>query len=441
MLAVVVSRADSASEHVGEQLLDAADWQEHRDPDRPDAAGGGTYHRTDGVELRTFDDLHLHVRDAAAAFDDPHLLFFASRHSGETGPLLTAHATGNVGQAEFGGADGELARAAPNALAAVLAAFDDHAPDGYAVGMECTHHGPSAVGCPSLFVELGSGEAEWADPAGAAAVARTILDCRDVAPDREKQLVGFGGGHYVPRFERVVRETDWAVGHVAADWSLDDLGDPPATDVVRQAFERSAAAHALVDGDHPALRPVIDDLGYRVVSETWVRATDGVPLATVEALEAALRPVDEGLRFGAAATSGETASAFEVVDLPGELVAAAANVDRDAARDAIAERAVAFETEEGGTRPAGRAALADASLDDVVRALAAVLRRSYDAVEVRADAVVARETAFDPAAARELGVEPGPAFGRLAEGESVEVDGRVVSPGEVRTARERSFPR
>ena len=73
MLAVVVSRADEASEHIGDHLLELTEWDEHEDRRRSDRAGGGVYYRTDGAELRTFDDLHLHLDGAAAAFDDPEL--------------------------------------------------------------------------------------------------------------------------------------------------------------------------------------------------------------------------------------------------------------------------------------------------------------------------------------------------------------------------------
>jgi D-aminoacyl-tRNA deacylase len=441
VIAVVVSHADRASEQIGDHLLDLADWTEHADPGRSDAEGGGTYYRTEGFELRTFDDLHLDVEGAADAFDQPDVLFFASRHSGETGPLLTAHATGNVGQAEFGGRDCELARAAPTALAALVDAFDEYAPDGYDVGIECTHHGPSRVGCPSLFVELGSGEAQWDDPAGAEAVARAILDCRGVEPDGQRALVGFGGGHYAPRFERVLRETDWTVGHVASDWALDAMGDPrDHPEVVAQVFERSGTAYALVDGDYPEIRDVAGDLGYRVVGETWVRETDGVPLETAADLEEALRPVDEGLRFGDPADGFD--GDFAVASLPAELLDEAVGVDRERVRAAVAARALAFETEEGGTRVVGRAAVADA--DDraaIVDDLASVLERKYDDVEREADRVVAREVAFDPAKAEELGVPEGPAFGRLASGEPVKVDGDRVAPEDVRTAREHEFPR
>ena len=457
MLAVVVSRADRASEHIGEHLLDLAAWTEHEDPDRPDGDGGGTYYRSGDVELRTFDDLHLHIEDAAAAFDDPALLVFASRHSGDTGPLLTAHATGNAGPAEFGGEDGSLAHAAPNALTVVRRAFDEQAPDGYGTGIECTHHGPSSVGCPSLFVELGSGEEEWDDPAGAEAVARSILALEDVEPCTDRGVVGFGGSHYAPRFDRVLTETDWGVGHILADWSLetleelDDLGGEEATGVIDQAFRRSGVGYALVDGDRPALAEAIDELGYRRVSETWLRETTGVDTALVGRLEGALSAIDDGLRLGALAR--EHQGGFVVEALPGELLDEANGVDRGAVAEAVAARTLAYETAEGASMVDGRVALADAGgYRRLVEALAAVLEAKYDHVEVREDRrgdrdgdadggeVLARREAFDPSLAREAGVEEGPAFGRLSAGEPVEVSGETVEPDDVRRARELRFP-
>ncbi len=440
MLAIVVSRADEASEHIGEHLLDRADWTEHVDEARSDAAGGGTYYRTDGAELRTFEDLHLHLDGAAAAFDEPELLAFASRHSGETGPLLTAHATGNFGPSEYGGGAGSLSRAAPNALRAVRRAFADHAPPGYGVGIECTHHGPSTVGCPSLFVELGSGEGEWADPEGAAAVADSILALRGVEPTHYRTVVGFGGGHYAPRFDRVLAETDWRVGHVAADWALEAMGDPEASRaVVAKAFAMSGTEFALVDGDRPDLEAVVEDLGYVTVSETWLRETTDVPLELVERLEGEMAAIDDGLRLGdpAAGHGGE----FVTADLPEALLEEATGVDREATLEAVDEVALAYGTVEGGTVVAGPVALGDAAdRRRLVEALAALLEAKFDAVEVREEAVVASREAFDPELAREAGVAEGPAFGRLADGEPVEVDGETVAPDDVRRAREQRFP-
>jgi D-aminoacyl-tRNA deacylase len=453
VIAVVVSRADSASVHVGERLLELAEWEERTDDERADAEGGGTYYRRGDLELREFDGLHVELGRVADAFSEPPaFVAFVSRHSGETGPLLTAHFTGNFGPAAYGGEAGELARACPNAQKAVVESLAEHAPEGYDVGIECTHHGPSDAGAPSMFVELGSDEEEWADPAGARAVARAVLDLSGVEADGERQLVGFGGGHYAPRFTRIVRETDWAVGHVAADWPLDEMGDPAANrDVVRRAFEASAAEYAVVDGDRPGLEGVVEELGYRVVGESWVREATGVSLDLLDRLESDLSPVDDGLRLGSfagrrpagrgASVRDVDATEYEVVSLPDELLSEAAGIDADAALAAVRERTVAYETVENGSKARGRAALADESAyDGLVAALSDVLREKYDAVERRGNAVVARREAFDPTAAAERGVPEGPAFGTLSAGEPVEVGGRTVDPDEVRTERRSAFP-
>lgn len=454
MIGIVESRADEASVHICDRLREVADLAERQDRDRPDADGGGTYYRGDGLELRSFDALHLDLEDVASAFEDPEFVVFASRHAGETGPLLSAHVTGNFGAAEYGGADRSLAAAPPNALAAVLEGLATHAPEHYDVGLECTHHGPTDVGAPSMFVELGSGPEQWADPDGAEAVARAIHGLVDVpayAPDEggtRRHLFGIGGGHYAPRFTRIARETDWAIGHVAADWSLSDLGDPETnSDVLAAAFEQSAADIAVLDGAHPAVESVVEEQGYRVVSETWVRATDGVPLPLVERAEERLGSVADGLRFGAPArelAAGDIE--LRAVDLPSAFLERAQGIDREAALEAVDANAVAYLTEEGGTRAhdralvAGEAPGADGDLPaSLVDALLEILRTRYETVRREDGAIVAETTAFDPELAREQGVPEGPEFGRLADGEAVEVDGRVVEPTDVTSWRQDRF--
>ncbi|WP_424003481.1 D-aminoacyl-tRNA deacylase [Haloarcula salina] len=449
MLGIVVSHEDAASEHIGEHLLALRDWDTAVDERRDDADGGGTVYRTDSVELREFASLHLDLEDAAAAFGDVDLLVFASKHAGETEELLTAHHTGNFGVAEYGGRDGRFARACPNAHRAVVSALDDHAPPEYEVGMECTHHGPTDVGVPSMFVEVGSAREQWEDPAAAEAVARAILDVAEVAPDAPREngtrrhLVGLGGGHYAPRFERVVRETDWAVGHIAADWSLDAL-DEWADDeddrdaVLDRTFRESAADYALMEGDRPDLRAAVESLGHRVVGETFVRETSGVPLGLVEELEAEIGTVEDGLRFGQRATG--YAGEWTVLDLPPDLLAEARGIDGDAVREAVERHAVAFGTDQNGTvvtEPVVVRAGTDA--EALVDPLVEILEASYDSVAREDGDIVARETAFDPDLARTAGIPEGPKFGKLASGESVEVDGEEISPERFQRERIRRY--
>lgn len=434
MIGIVISRPDEASRRIGEHLRSLADWSSVDDG----ALRAGDF------ELREFDDWHLELDGVAEEFTDPDLIVFASRHSGDSGRLLSAHFTGNFGEAEHGGTARDLATPAPWAHKRVIGSLRTHAPDGWDVAMECTHHGPTTVGAPSMYVELGSNEAQWQSDAGAEAVAKSILELGDgdalaSTADRNRVVVGFGGNHYAPRPTRLLAETDVAFGHVAADWSLEELGTPSThRELVRDMFEKSGAECAIFDGPHPEVRTLIEDLGYRVVSETWIRETVGRPMDLVATVEDELSTVDHGLRFGRDAT-GSSAS-LSVDSLPDDLLAECETIDADATHAAVHDHAVAFETEENGNLIRGEAAFDDETdKESLIEALTSILREDYRTVRREEDAVLAVRESFDPAAARDAGVPEGPKFGQLAAGKPVEVDGTVVSPESVRTREKRRF--
>ncbi|MFB6132663.1 MAG: D-aminoacyl-tRNA deacylase [Halanaeroarchaeum sp.] len=433
MIGIVVSRADSASEHIGEHLLELADWKER----------AADVYRTDGFEMRAFDEWHLELDRVADAFDDPDCIVFASRHSGDSGQLLSAHFTGNFGEAEYGGSSEDLATPCPGMHKRVLRGLETNAPDGWDVAMECTHHGPTDVGAPAMFVELGSDEEAWRDAAGARAVARSILDLGEYqsgTADRDpgKTVVGIGGNHYAPRPTRLVLETDVAVGHVAADWSIDAMGDPESNhELIDRLFEASDTTLAVFDGEYPAVASVVKSLGYRIVSERWLRETQGRPVSLVVAVESALSPIDDGLRFGE-----RTADPEEVAyrRLPEELIAACEAVDADRTTDVVATNTVAYETVENGNKIEGSAAFARRDdYDELVDGLVPILEEEYEVVEREVDGVTVERTAFDPEAARAAGVPEGPRFGELAAGSPVEVDGDRIEPDQVRSRERRRF--
>jgi len=153
----------------------------------------------------------------------PEVCIVASRHKSESGqPTLTCHATGNYGNAEMGGNSKHLqltnALYLRKALLLLLKKQREHNLP-YDVSLEVTHHGPTELPFPLLYVEVGSGEKQWNDLQACAAVAEVIRTLCDSEPEFAPTAIGFGGPHYAPNFTRIVGKT--ALGHIASKHVLD----------------------------------------------------------------------------------------------------------------------------------------------------------------------------------------------------------------------------
>jgi D-aminoacyl-tRNA deacylase len=174
---------------------------------------------------------------------------FLSRHSAESGiASLTAHTTGNFSQeARFGGVGRELGRADPGLLKDYLIALSkrkDRVPS-YEITMEATHHGPTSLAKPVLFVELGSSAKYWGDKEAAGVVADSLVEAITSRKMWEKVAIGFGGTHYPEKFSKAVVEGDLAVSFVAPKYALQHVDEK----IVGQMIQRTAAPvrYALLD--------------------------------------------------------------------------------------------------------------------------------------------------------------------------------------------------
>lgn len=160
-------------------------------------------------------------------------IVFVSRHSSQGGrPGLHCHVTGNwTSEVFWGGKPEEVSFASPQLLRAALLALQEARGEfnleSHALSLEVTHHGPTGLGVPSVFMELGSEETAWKDETGGLALAKAVQRVVSTfqLPEREVRRLGFGGNHYAARFTKEVLRSDFTLGHMVPKHVLDQTRD------------------------------------------------------------------------------------------------------------------------------------------------------------------------------------------------------------------------
>jgi len=199
---------------------------------------------------------------------NPELLIVASRHRSESGePTLTTHVTGNFSSADVGGLEGKLSIAPAHVLAQAheLLKLNVGALP-YRVSLEVTHHGPSELPFPLIFVEVGSSERQWRDDDACTVVAEVIDKLLFEEVPEKPAAIGFGGPHYAPNFSQITDKI--ALGHIAPKYAVQYVDE----ELVKQMIERTTPRPELAVLDWKGLKgaerrritEVCENLGLKV---------------------------------------------------------------------------------------------------------------------------------------------------------------------------------
>ncbi len=155
-----------------------------------------------------------------------------SRHKSKSGkPCFTVHAPGNFDEAKYGGEERTLAKTIAEPMHRIYLELRKTNQD-YAVCREATHHGPTPE-TPLFFVELGSSKTEWKDEKAADFIAGSVVRGLE-SSEKFPVALGFGGGHYCPKFSEM---TGTAFSHVCPKYMLDALNKDLIEQMVSKTFE------------------------------------------------------------------------------------------------------------------------------------------------------------------------------------------------------------
>ncbi|MDO8873555.1 MAG: D-aminoacyl-tRNA deacylase [Methanoregula sp.] len=419
-VALVNSRQDKAGVNIRlhiEQLLTAVPdgrWQEQ----------GRTY------EFFEVEERLIHAGGVDERIDAD-LVIFLSRHSSVNPvPVLTVHVTGNFGVAELGGSARTLAPAAPAMMQATLRALAKHCPEGYRVSYEVTHHGPTALRLPSFFVEIGSTGKEWTDPLAGRAVAEAVLDA---APITAVPLIGFGGTHYATRQTEIALTSRGAFGHIAHSREIARLDAA----MIRRMQEQSGAVAAYIDRKaldrdvFNSLSVMLDQLAIPRLSESEISAMGHLSWETYQAVRAMAEGVSSGARCYIHALRGE--GALSLIRVNPVLIAETAKSDEPGLiKDLDKLPVVHLSTRDNRLLPDFITYNEHSSqIINDLNTLCVKIIRNKEITATERDHLIITNVRFDPQKAREMGVPPGPAYKKLAAGQSIEINGRVITPAMV----------
>ena len=165
----------------------------------------------------------------------PDLIIFASRHTSKTArPAFLVHSTGNWGKtADFGGKPQDLSKtsallhkAGMESLRAQIEIFKSSVP----LECEVTHHGPTNLETPLIFMELGSSKQEWSIKEAGELVANAIINAvfkyLDFKEEKTQQIgLGFGGTHYAPNFNRLITNNNIAFSFICPKYYIQELNE------------------------------------------------------------------------------------------------------------------------------------------------------------------------------------------------------------------------
>jgi len=436
-ITIICSKKDLASQNIKNNLLQIREWNKVSDK----------VYEFKKFRIVEIDEFHIYQDYIDKKLEEKglksNLIIFASKHqSKDPRALLTVHFTGNIGDAKYGGRPRELAVAAPQALKSLLKSiYMLSRNEDFEVSMESTHHGPTALETPSVYIEIGSTEKEWVNETAGRIIANSILSLEE---NDAPIAVGFGGNHYAPRQTKIILDTDITFGHNFPNHQLKYLDE----ELIKQAFEKSKADFAYFDrksmskDQKKSLENIIKKLGYEVLRESDIRDIDGVPWdfclqvreKTRELCPSGRTRITKGIKEELLKLCKDCACPkIKVAKIDPVLLREAENLDKKRLGDFLDKNNIAYLLRDNGTiahviigieEDCARI-VAEELTKECLKILQEHYKVNYDPEE---SILYLEEEKFSPSKAKSLGVPEGPLFGKLAKKKSITINNKTITP-------------
>lgn len=203
----------------------------------------------ENIRLHIHEGSLLHIENLDEMYPDSSCFIFLSKHRSQSGiPTLTCHCTGNFATNLCGGNPKEIAIAYPSLQKSYLKAITaarTRVPE-YEIVIEATHHGPTSLERPVLFVELGSSEKQWTDTNAAACICDSLIQILDNNIECCTHIgIGLGGTHYPNKFSKLLLHSKFGLAAIASKHNLEAVDDAMLEQMIAKTVE--PVTHIIID--------------------------------------------------------------------------------------------------------------------------------------------------------------------------------------------------
>ncbi len=259
---ILTSQDDLASLNIREKLLSMDSWK------KIDVFNSFPVYENEKFYMVHIKGPKIHAehvdeeirKKLAVKFDT---IIVASKHrSASNMKSLTVHPIGNWGVAEAGGMSGKVVLTNPYLMSESLRLLKKYRFGEYNVSFEATHHGPY-LETKTFFIEIGSTEEEWKDDKAGEVIARVIME---VEEKRYRELIGFGGGHYMPRLTDIALKFKVSVGHMIPKYAVDKIDKNIVKEACEKSFCKGAYIHkkGLKGPERNKVREILEKAGIEI---------------------------------------------------------------------------------------------------------------------------------------------------------------------------------
>ncbi len=460
-IVILCSDADAASLNIKEHLFGMVPWK-RMDISLENAEDFRNVYEYENFRLVESSLPHIYQAGVDRKLEgvglNCDLIIFASKHkSGDGRKLLTAHISGNPGDARLGGNPSQITKAAPFALRSVLYSVSEEASSiGYGVSMESTHHGPSDLKVPSVFAEIGSGESEWTDRKAGELLARAILDVNE---EYHPVAIGFGGGHYASRQSEILLSSNITFGHNFPTYQLEHVDER----MFAMAVEMSDADLVYLDRkamskkQRGQITGLAHNAGLPVLREGDIMEMGSVPWKMFLSLRSLVEECCPGSRLrlsdgmrellcsdNCMYNCGMCHDDIDVILLDGAFIKFVYSTDPQCFTQLLTLSDIAYVEQDNGT--VGNVffsikSLCDSEFEAILTDECIKILKEHYEIEYLPDemTLLVTEVKFSPEMAYDLGIPSGPLFGRLAKGHPVSIEDRQILPEMVQNKVKRKF--